>query len=81
MLLSISLAALASGSGTVCGHSTTVAMALRPLGLATDQAATRSEQRNEGALCGSLPQSPQGCSVVLSAPAAWQTLDLPPPTR
>lgn len=83
MLITMSVAAIA-GSGS-SGASRSVALVM-PLHLAgshagAEVAASGDRQTSRCSSCGMLPDQPRGTSDTLTAPAAWRTLDLPPPTH
>lgn len=83
MLLTMSVAAIAGSGGS--GATRGVAMVM-PLQLAgshagVEVAAASDRQPSRCSSCGMLPDQPRGTSDTPTAPAAWRTLDLPPPTR
>ena len=83
MLLTMSVAALAGNGGTCIGRGAAMVMPLHLSGshAGADVAAAADRQPRRCSSCGMLPDQPRGTSDTPTAPAAWRTLDLPPPTR
>jgi len=83
MLITMSVAALASSGGSGASRGTAMVMPLHLAGshASAEVAAANDRQPSRCSSCGMLPDQPRGTSDTPTAPAAWRTLDLPPPTR
>lgn len=83
MLLTMSVAAIAGSGGSGASRGAAMVMPLHLAGshAGAEVAAAGDRQPSRCSSCGMLPDQPRGTSDTPTAPAAWRTLDLPPPTR
>ena len=83
MLLTMSVAAIAGSGGSGANRSAAMVMPLHLAGnhVGVEAAAISDRQPSRCSSCGMLPDQPRGTGDTPTAPAAWRTLDLPPPTR